>query len=365
MTSVYTDLGLQTVINGSGKMTALGSSVLDNDITKAITEAAQNYVNMEQLIQTAGKVIAENTGAEDGCPANSASAGIVISVAALVAGKDITKIEKIPFSESKNEFILQAGHDINFGAEVKQMIQLGGGKVKLAGAANKVEMDHIKNAINENTAGLIYVESHHAVQKGMLSIDDMIQISRENNIPIIVDAAAEQDLQSYISKGADAVIYSGSKAINGPTSGFICGKKEIMEACREQYKGIGRAMKVSKESIIGMLTSLTRYQKGDSKPSNFKKEMEELSEALNKLKGLSCEVKQDEAGRNIYRCAIKVTDAAGMTAKELMEKLKSGNPAIHLRNHYVNTGVLFVDPRPLRKHHLQLIVQRFKEIFTI
>jgi L-seryl-tRNA(Ser) seleniumtransferase/D-glucosaminate-6-phosphate ammonia-lyase len=364
VTSVYTDLGLKAVINGSGKMTALGSSILDEHVTSAIAEAAQNYVNMEELISAAGKVIAENTGAEDGCPTNSASAGIVISVAALVAGKDITKIEKIPLAESKNEFILQAGHDINFGANVKQMVNLGGGKVKKAGAANKVEAEHIKKAINENTAGLIYVESHHTVQKGMVSIDDMIQISKENNIPIIIDAAAEQDLKSYIAKGADAVIYSGSKAMNGPTSGFICGKKEIIEACRKQYKGIGRAMKVNKESIIGMLTSLIRYQKNDSAQSNFKKEMEDLSDELNQLEGLTCQVIQDEAGRDIYRCEIKVNDDAGMTAKELMEKLENGNPAIYLRNHYVNTGVLFVDPRPLQKNHLQLIVQRFKEIFT-
>ncbi len=363
MTSVYTDLNLPTVINASGKMTALGSSVLDEEITKAMIEAAQNYVNMDQLIESAGKVIAEKTGAEDGCPTSSASAGIVISVASLVAGKDLAKISKIPISEGKNEFILQAGHDINYGAEVKQMIQLGGGKVKRVGAANKVEVDHIKNEINQNTAGLVYIKSHHAVQKGMVSLDDMIEISKEKNIPILVDAAAEQDLNSYVIKGADAVIYSGSKAINGPTSGFICGKKEIMEACREQYKGIGRAMKVNKEIIIGMLASLNRYQKGDSKSSNFKKEMGELSEELNKLRGLMCEVKQDEAGRDIYRCAIKVTERAGLTAEELKGKLESGHPSIYLRDHYVNTGVLFIDPRPLKENHLQLIVQRFKEIF--
>lgn len=75
------------------------------------------------------------------------------------------------------------------------------------------------------TVAIFYVKSHHAVQKGMLSLPEIIEISKENNIPIIVDAAAEEDIQKYIQMGAELVIYSGGKAIEGPTSGFICGKK--------------------------------------------------------------------------------------------------------------------------------------------
>ncbi|MGO0807149.1 hypothetical protein ACTPEF_24595, partial [Clostridioides difficile] len=44
-------------------------------------------------------------------------------------------------------------------------------------------------------------------------------------LPLIVDAAAEEDLNVYYELGADLVIYSGAKAIEGPSSGLVIGTK--------------------------------------------------------------------------------------------------------------------------------------------
>lgn len=365
MESSFNDLGLKTVINASGKMTVLGSSILSETVSNAIKDASQDYVNIEEFIRTAGSIIADHTGAEDGCPTNSASSGMTISVAALLAKKNLVEIESIPFiNHTKNEFILQAGHDINFGADIKQTIRVGGGNVKLVGAVNEVQSSHIVENIDENTAGIIYVKSHHTTQKGMVSLEETIKISEEYNIPVIVDAAAEKDLTTYINMGADVVVYSGSKALEGPTSGFICGKKHIMEACREQYKGIGRLMKVSKEGIAGLIASLNQYENLSSNPQEQKQEMEKLSNKLNQLHGLSCEISKDEAGREIYRASIKVKNNCYYTASELSEKLQNGNPAIYLRNYYANTGQLFVDPRPLKEGQIDFIIDRFYELLN-
>ena len=40
-------------------------------------------------------------------------------------------------------------------------------------------------------------------------------MARKHNLPLIVDAAAEEDLMCYYQMGADLVIYSGAKAIEG------------------------------------------------------------------------------------------------------------------------------------------------------
>src|SRR5699024_880947 len=155
---------------------------------------------------------AEKTGAEDGCPTNSASAGIAITIAAIIAGTNILEIEALPFSNSsKREIILQRGHDIHYGANVRQMITLGGGIVKPVGAVNLVQDEHIRSAINENTAALFYVKSHHTVQKGMLSFREMLVIANEFELPLIVDGAAESDIHQFIKAGASAVIFSGNK----------------------------------------------------------------------------------------------------------------------------------------------------------
>lgn len=55
------------------------------------------------------------------------------------------------------------------------------------------------------------------------------------------------------------VIYSGAKAFNAPTSGFITGKKTWIAACKAQYQGIARAMKIGKENMVGLVYALENY----------------------------------------------------------------------------------------------------------
>ncbi|MGO0807008.1 hypothetical protein ACTPEF_23305, partial [Clostridioides difficile] len=47
------------------------------------------------------------------------------------------------------------------------------------------------------TAFFFYIKSHHCVQKSMLSVLDAVQVAKEYNLPLIVDAAAEEDLNVY------------------------------------------------------------------------------------------------------------------------------------------------------------------------
>lgn len=362
--NIYETIGLKKVINASGKMTALGASTIATDVGDVMKEAAMNYVDMESLIQKAGELISQYTLAEDSCVTLGASAGIAISVAAVIARDNLSYIEKMPRSEGlQNEIIIQKGHCINFGASLTQMITLGGGIPVEVGQANKVTKQHIEESINKNTAAIIYVKSHHAVQKGMASIEDMIAVARENNIPFIIDCAAEEDLWKYVKMGADLVVYSGGKAIEGPTSGFVTGKKEFIQYCKMQYKGIGRAMKIGKENIMGLLKALENYQ--DRDPIKIVKEQKEVVEwmasKINDIEGLQATITVDEAGREIYRVEVK-TDT--MKVMELIDKLEDGNPAVYTRNHYANMGIINIDPRPLNVGDEEEIVQRLELLMS-
>lgn len=364
--NVFQKFGVRQIINGSGKMTALGASAVHPEIAKALGEAAMDYVDIDELMVAAGVGIAKATGAEDGCPTAGAAPGIAISIAAVIAGTNLTRIEKLPNSDGiKNEVILQKGHSVHFGAAIPQMLALGGGKVLEVGQANHVERRHIEEAITDKTAALFYVKSHHAVQKGMQSIETMAAIAKKHHIPFIIDAAAEEDLRKYIAKGADLVVYSGGKALAGPTSGFICGKAELIKACRMQYKGVGRAMKVGKESIVGLLTALERYDlKEDDSQSQIDR-MTWLIRQLENVPGIKGAIVQDEAGRAIYRAQLTIdSQVTGKSADVIIAELESGNPAIYTRNHYANLGIINIDPRPLLLDQEQLIVLRIKEIMN-
>ena len=362
--SIFEKYGPRQVINGCGKMTVLGASAVGPEVADAMAKAAMDYVEIAELLPAAGKFIAKATGAEDGCPTCGASAGIAIATAAAISGDNVDIIENLPDSSGlKNEIILQKGHAVNFGAKVTQMMKLGGGNPIEVGAANLVIPENIENAINEKTAALFYIKSHHAVQKGMVSIETMITIAHKHNLPLIIDAAAEENLHKYIAMGADIVIYSGGKAIEGPTSGFICGKKALCQACRLQYQGIGRPMKTGKESIIGLLTALEKYADKKDNADQQKNRMHRFLEELKNIPGLTGSIAQDEAGREIYRAKLVIDSAAaGIDAVNVAKKLEEGNPSIHTRNYYLGQGQIFIDPRPLLDGQEKIIAQKIKQI---
>ncbi|MFE5011809.1 DgaE family pyridoxal phosphate-dependent ammonia lyase [Streptomyces sp. NPDC056696] len=366
MNTLYEDLGLTHAINASGKMTALGGSRLDDRVIAAMGEAARGHVVMDDLLVAAGRELARATGTEDACPTTGAAAGIAIAVAALIAGTDPARTERLPDAGgAPNEVVLQKGHAVHFGASVCQMIAIGGGRPVEVGAVNKARPEHFTAAITDRTAALLYVQSHHAVQKGQVPLETVVAIGREHGIPVIVDAAAEEDLRRWPATGADLVVYSGGKAIGGPTSGLICGPADLIAACRAQYGGIGRPMKVGKESVLGLVQAVRDYgtAAGAVDPEQQHARMTRLAERVDGLPGLSARVVRDEAGRLIHRTELTVDPKeAGRNATELAAELAQGQPPVFLRDHHAATGRLAIDPRPLTLQEEEQIVARLTAI---
>lgn len=357
MHSLHEDLGVPPAINASGKMTALGGSVLGDDVIAAMSEAARHHVVMDDLLIAVGREIARATGTEDGCPTTGAASGVAIAVAAVVAGTDLARVEALPDpGDAPCEVVLPRGHSVHFGAPIRQMIALGGGRPVEAGSANKVTAAHLEGAIGPRTAALLYVQSHHAVQKGMPSLAETVEIGRRRGIPVIVDAAAEEDLRHWPATGADLVVYSGGKAVGGPTSGMICGSAARMAACRAQYAGIARPMKVGKETLFGLVQALRVYGTGQDSGGQ-RARMEKLAARLATLPGISTRVVGDEAGRAIHRTELTVDPAAaGRDAAGLAAELAA--VGVHVRDHQAATGRLMIDPRPLRPDEEEQLVDR-------
>lgn len=364
--NVYESIGLKKVINASGRMTALGVSTISDAVAEYAKAAAQSYVVIDDLFAAAGKIVAQYTTAEAACVTSSASAGIAMSVAGIISEGDFTKIRQLPDSTGmKNQVIIQKGHVVNFGAPVTSMIRLGGGVPVEIGMANEVTEADLMGAINDQTAAIIYIKSHHCIQKGMLPMEVMMEIAHQHQLPFIVDAAAEEDLQKYVQMGADLVIYSGAKALEATTSGFVTGKEKYINWVSKQYGGVGRAMKIGKEGIMGLVKALELYVNRDEEAlyqENLKK-VDYIINGLQGVKGLKVEHSFDEAGRKIVRARITVNEAeAGMSALALDKKLKAGNPSIHCRKHLLAQGIITYDPRPITMNDAAIIVNRIKEV---
>ncbi len=364
--SIYTSIRLPRVINAAGRMTALGVSTLSDEVAHAMLEGAQSYVVMDDLMDKAGEIISSYTKAEASLVTSCASAGICMSLAGIISKGKKSIIERLPDSHGlANEVILMKGHVVQFGAPVTSLIRLSGGVPIEAGMANEVSAEDIEDCINEKTAALLYIKSHHCIQKGMVSLEKMIEIAHAHQLPLVVDAAAEEDLCKYVAMGADLVVYSSAKALEAPSSGIVTGKKEYIDYAKKQVHGIARPMKVGKEAIMGVLKAIELYFKKDN--AKLVKENLEmvayLNEKINQLPGLKAVQVQDEAGREIYRSQVTVDESiTHQTASQIDEALRNGNPSIHCRKHLLSMVILSFDTRSLGEGDKEIIIQRLKEI---
>lgn len=366
MTSIYEKYDLKQVINASGKMTALGVSKYVDAALDAQRLGGKSFFEMDQLYIQVGKYLAGLLGCEDTQIVSSASAGIAQSVAALI-GKGSQFHVYNPYSPriKAREIIVPKGHNVDFGAPIQTMVELGGGRVVEAGYANKCTPALVEDMISEETVAILYVKSHHSVQKSMLSVSQAAEVAKKHGLPLIIDAAAEQDLTKYLEEGADLVIYSGAKALEGTSSGIVIGKKEYVEWVRLQGKGIGRAMKIGKENILGLAAAIEYYlEHGSESGESMKARLAPFVQALNELPGVTASVVQDLAGREIYRAKVTFTPEVNLSGVAARDLLIAGQPAIYLRDHQVNQGVLEFDIRSVDEHEMTQIVDALRDIVT-
>jgi L-seryl-tRNA(Ser) seleniumtransferase len=368
MSSIYEKYNLKQVINTSGRMTMLGVSTPRQDVIDAVDYGLNHYFEIKDLVDKTGAYIANLLNVENAVIVSCASAGIAQSVAALIVKDNanlLVNLHSAPISVPR-EIVLPRGHNVNFGAPVDTMVALGGGKVVEAGYANECSAEQLEACITPQTAAILYIKSHHCVQKSILSVEQAVVVARKHNLPLIVDAAAEEDLLCYYQMGADLVIYSGAKAIEGPTSGLVIGKKQYVEWVKLQSGGIGRAMKVGKEGILGLTQAIESYLTLEKTTGQQMVErMTPFIDSLNTLSGISAKTVWDSAGRDIARAEITFDEAVlGRSTYDIVQALKTGDIAIYFRGYKANEGKIEVDVRSVDQQQLMTVFTCIKNLFT-
>src|SRR5699024_3195620 len=161
---------------------------------------------------------------------------------------------------------------------------------------------------------------------------------------------------------SDLAIYSGSKAIEGPTSGIVGGKREYIEWLKLQLHCIGRSMKVGKEVTLGLLQAIEEYGIKEDSRGQENESLHALLQ-LNEMNGVQVTIVQDEAGRAIFRARIHIdSEQANRTAEEVVTELREGDIAIYTRDYGVRQGYFDIDPRPLQGDDMQVIKSKIKEL---
>ncbi|OSQ55742.1 hypothetical protein MCRY_20185 [Marivita cryptomonadis] len=362
-TDIRVRLGVSPLINLTGTLTTMGGISARTEAIEAAAAMMGHGIDMVELQAAASKIIADATGAEAGFVSACSAAGICMAVAGAMTGDDMAAIEQLPdTSGMKNEVLIQTGHLVNYGHPIEQDIRLTGARAVSFGAVNSATQAQLAGAIGPRTAAALYVVSHHCAPDGQIPFADFTRVCHAQDVPVIVDLAAEYDITGYHRDGADITIHSAHKFLGGATAGVVSGKKSQVRAAFLQNYGLARPMKVGKESIAAALAALQAYVSDDRAEVNAKlrKPLQAWREAVADLSGVQGDFDADPTGNPFERLRITITPEAGFAAVDLVHALETGTPSIRVRTHQLEHGSFIMDPRSLGAGEEGVVAERLR-----
>jgi uncharacterized pyridoxal phosphate-dependent enzyme len=327
----YEAIGVRPVINAKGTYTIISGSLSLPEVKQAMEEASRHYVQMDELMAAVGARLAKITGADWGIVTAGCAAAIAGATAACIAGTDPEKSQKMPYLAKgglKSQVIIpkHSRNPYDIGARI-----LGVDVVEVE------TPEQLAASMGPQTA-MIYILSSPAAASGPLSIANICQAAKARNIPVFVDAAAENLTipNIHLAAGATMVGYSGGKCMRGPQcAGLLLGRKELLQAAWFQaapHHNVGRSMKVGKEEIMGMLAAVEMWTKRDhdAEWNTWKGWLGTIEAKVKPLPSVTTEyLMPEDLSNHSPRLLIKWDgDALKITGTELAETLDAGTPRI-------------------------------------
>jgi L-seryl-tRNA(Ser) seleniumtransferase len=223
---------------------------------------------------------------------------------------------------------------------------------------------------------------------------EVVARAHARGLPVLVDAAGElpprSNLRALLATGADLVAFSGGKAIRGPQStGLLCGRRDLVGAAAAQMldmddhyelwepppdlidkqrlggiprHGIGRALKVSKEQVVALLTALRLFLSGtyDAELPAQRRRLEQVAAALEGLPARCRLLVADGQSSPVLEVALD-EGALGRPALEVCRCLRRGRPPVHVGHGLLHEGKLVVHPLHLNDERTEILARRLRE----
>ncbi len=394
--TIYDRFGVTPIINASGSVTRLGGAPMPEAVLRAFCEAAAESVSLERLQAAASRQIARTTGTEAGLVTAGSAAALTLGTAAILAGYDVAKMERLPHCEGfPHEMVIareqRSGYDHSVRAAGARLVEVGFNEIVANAGVRRTEAWEYEAAFGPNTAGVVYVFS----PASQPPLAEVVERAHRNHLPILVDAAGELpprvNLQAIAATGADLVAFSGGKAIRGPQStGILCGRRELVGAAAVQMldmddhfdlwdppvdlidkvqlaaiprHGIGRSMKVSKEEIAALLTALELFASGtyDAELPAFRSYLETIAVQLRDVP-VRCAIVEKGDGESLPVLEVALDEGCiGRSAFDICRRLRNGTPPVFVSHGRLAQGILVIHPLCLTAERAATLAFRLRE----
>jgi L-seryl-tRNA(Ser) seleniumtransferase len=364
-------------------------------VLQAFHDAAGEAVSLEQLQAAASRRIAQPTGTEAGLVTAGSAAALMLGTAAIIAGNDLTKMERLPHCDGfPHEFVIareqRSGYDHAVRAAGARLVEVGFNEIVANAGVRRTEAWEYEAAFGPNTAGVVYVLS----PTSQPPLAEVVEGAHRYRLPVLVDAAGElpprKNLTAIAATGADLVAFSGGKAIRGPQStGILCGRRELIASAAVQMldmddhfelwnppadfidksqlggiprHGIGRTMKVSKEEIAALLTALELFASGayESELPAFRSYLDSICAPLRDLP-VRCAVIDRGDGESLPTLEVTLDEGRlGRSAFDVCRRLRQGSPPIYVGHGRLPQGILVINPLCLNADRAATLGRRLR-----
>ncbi|MBV9547486.1 MAG: hypothetical protein JOY61_24195, partial [Chloroflexi bacterium] len=332
---VFEQLGARPIINARGNNTVLGGSTPSARVHQAMLDSEQYYVDMQQLLERSGVVIAELLGAEAAYVTPGAAAALTLGTAACITRGDPDKVAQLPDTRGlKDTVLIQTGHRYHY----ERAVTVSGAHLR------EVAPSELAASLGGDKIACVLYPAHLEGAPGTLSLDETIRVAHAANVPVLVDAAGRiypiELFKSYPRRGADLIAF-GAKYLGAlNASGILCGRKELVDAAvhngfiafetSDWEKSFGRPLKVDRQTIVAVVTALQEWLETDhdARIAGYERRLDAMASELRGAPGVSLSIQKAEGpGPRVLRVDIDA-GSARQNVQQVVDGLWTGTPAI-------------------------------------
>jgi uncharacterized pyridoxal phosphate-dependent enzyme len=367
---IYRRLGVEPIVNGRSTFTILGGSLMAPAVLEAMRQAADSFVDLLELQVAVGSRLAELTRNEAAFVCGGAAAGLFLSAAAAIARDTDDGVLRLDDIERRpRDFVIHRAHRIPY----DKAIELAGGRLLEIGGLDATAETELAAALTPSTAGVVYVPKSYLAD-AVLSLETVVRHARPLGIPVIVDAAAQlpppENLWRFSEAGADAVLFSGGKALCGPAgTALVVGTAPFvgrLAANAAPLQRLGRPMKIGKEDIVGLLAAVEWYlaQDHDAIARRYDAVVDRVVEWGSARDDVVVErLETGEAGQPTPRAWIRLATGSAASRDAVLVALRATPPRIDLLAD--DDAGFFVAPETLLPGEEDVVIARLADVLRV